>query len=329
MPTITLTSGKKFAAKGQQTLLDASAAAGFTLPHSCRDGRCGSCKALLKEGETRAITQEASLTAAELAEGWILTCLRSAETDVTLEVEDLGDFLIPQPRTLPCRIARIEKLASDVLHIGLRLPPKANFAFKPGQYVDVIGPDGVRRSYSLANSDPSDGILELHVKKVVGGAFSEYWFNNAQLHDLLRLHGPLGTFFLRDVDGKDVFFLATGTGIAPISSMLSELKFMAEKKGPRSVSILWGGRSPDDIYIDFQNFPTHYRFSPVLSRPPKTWLGETGYVQDVLLSEIINFNSAVVYACGLREMIEDARESLVSAGLPARNFFSDAFLSSG
>lgn len=172
MPTITLTSGKKFAESGRQTLLDASTVAGPSLPHSCRDGRCGSCEALLKEGETRAITQEANLTAAESAEEWILTCLRSAETDVTLDVEEEpGDFLMPQPRALLCRIARIEKLASDVLNIGLRLPPKANFAFKPGHYVDFIGPDGIRSSYSLANSDPSDGVFQLYVKKVVGGAF--------------------------------------------------------------------------------------------------------------------------------------------------------------
>lgn len=104
---------------------------------------------------------------------------------------------------------------------------------------------------------------------------------------------------------------------------------MAEEKGASVGLCFFGAVVFLAIYIDFQKFLTRHRFSPVLSRPPKSWLGETGYVQDVLLSKISNFDNAVVYARGLREMIEDARGALVSAGLPARNFFADAFLSFG
>jgi CDP-4-dehydro-6-deoxyglucose reductase len=263
-----------------------------------------------------------------LEQGWILGCARVAETDLVLEVEDLTGLAPPPARTLPCRISSIEKPAPDVARIRLRLPPASDFQFLPGQYIDVIGHGGLRRSYSLASAGPAEQGLELHVRAVEGGALSSYWFNHAKTNDLLRLQGPRGTFSLRDVSGRNLIFLATGTGIAPVKAMLEALLTLAPGSGPASVTVLWGGRVPGDLYLDIGRMPAIHRYIPVLSRAGDAWEGARGHVQDVLLDERPDLGNALVYACGSDAMIHDARPALVRAGLPERRFHSDAFVCS-
>ncbi len=329
MAIIHLTSGREFVAESGVTLLDAASGAGIALPYSCRAGRCSTCKALVQRGQTRPLTDETGLSTEEIKAGWILTCVRTAETDVELDMEDLGEIQLPQPKTLPCRIAELEKLAPDVLRVKLRLPPASDFSFIPGQYIDVIGINGTRRSYSLANKSSSEKFLELHVRAVNGGTMSDYWFNHAKLNDLLRLNGPLGTFFLRECAKTDVFFLATGTGIAPIKSMLGSLVDIPEDQQPKSITVLWGGRKPEDFYIDLTATHGKHRYIPVISRLNDGWTGAKGYVQDILLSAAPDLSNAAVYACGSDNMIRDAKQLLMNAGLPSARFYSDAFVSSG
>ena len=190
MAVVKLSSGAEFSAVPGISLIDAAFAVGVTLPHSCKTGRCSTCKCKVLQGETKALQTETVLTDAEKAEGWILSCVRSAQTDITLEVEDLGNVVLPSSKTLPCRISSIDRLATDVVRIMLRLPPTADFRSIPGQYIDVIGPGGVRRSYSLANANTADKTLELHIRAVDGGVMSDYWFKQAKANDLLRLNGP-------------------------------------------------------------------------------------------------------------------------------------------
>ena len=329
MVKIELTNGREFTANLGATLLDAASSAGIVLPYSCRTGRCSTCKALVQRGQTRPLADETGLSPGEVEAGWILTCVRTAETDVALDIEDLGGMPLPQPKTLPCRIAELEKLATDVLRIRLRLPPTSTFSFMPGQYIDVIGMNGTRRSYSLANASDSENFIELHVRAVMGGAMSDYWFNHAKLNDLLRLNGPLGTFFIRECVNTDIIFLATGTGIAPVKAMLESLTHVPECQQPKSITVLWGGRKPEDFYIDIAAIPGKHRFIPVISRPNEEWIGAVGYVQDILLSRIADLNNAAVYACGAGNMIQGAKQVLSSAGLPLARFYSDTFVSSG
>ena len=328
MPVITLTSGKVFECVPEVSILDAAAKAGITLPYSCKTGRCSSCKCKVIEGNSVCIHRETGLTAAEQAEGWILSCVRGANTDLLLEAEDLGNVTIPSAKTLPCRINRIEKLAADVIQITLRLPPTAEFDFIAGQYIDVIGPNGIRRSYSLANSNFENKQLELQIKAVDGGAMSNYWFQQAKPNDLLRLHGPLGTFFLRDIAGLDLVFMATGTGIAPIKAIIESMAQLEENKRPRSTTVLWGARYAHDQYLDFTKISDTCNFIPVVSRATEQWQGARGYIQDVLLERMPNLKNAAVYACGSEAMIQTAKVVLSAAGLPTNQFHSDAFVCS-
>lgn len=325
---ITLSSGRRFRTEPGVSILDAATVSGISLPYSCRTGRCSTCKCKVVSGETVALADETGLTAEEKADGWILSCVRTAKTDLDLQVEDLGGIQLATARTLPCRIQGIENLAPDVVRILLRLPPTTEFNFMPGQYIEIFGPGGIRRSYSLAAAGFADKTLELHVRAVEGGAMSDYWFNHAKTNDLLRLNGPLGTFFLRDAASMDLVFLATGTGIAPVKAILESLSELEPLQRPGSITVLWGGRILDDLYLDIGAMPGDHQYIPVLSRARDGWMGARGHVQDVLLDQRTNLRNTVVYACGSDAMIHSARDALLQAGLPGNRFHSDAFVCS-
>ena len=328
MPTITTTAGKHFSAQPGEALLDAALRAGVLLEHSCRTGRCSSCKAQILTGDTVVLHDETGLNQSERESGWILSCVRSATSDALLEVQDLGFMSLFPARTWPCRIKTLQRLTANVLKVVLRLAPGNGLDYYPGQYIDVIGPGGLRRSYSVANAPSTDQLIELHVRQVDGGAMSTYWFEKAQVNDLLRLHGPQGTFFLRDLAGADLVFLATGTGIAPVKAMLEGLRALPIPDQPASITVYWGGRTREDIYWQPDTTDLKFVFVPVLSRADAEWGGARGYVQEALLASGRDTSNLLVYACGSNEMIHSAHALLRVAGLPDKSFHSDAFVSS-
>lgn len=327
MHAITTSSGRSFEALPAELLLDAALRQGVVLDYSCRTGRCSSCKARVRSGETAALHDEFGLSAEDKAHGFILTCVRQARGPVELEIEDLGDIVLPEAKTLPCRIQSIERLSHDVVHVVLRLPPTSTLDFFPGQYIDVIGADGLRRSYSIANASRADKQIELHIREVPDGAMSRYWFQQAKVDDLLRLRGPLGTFFLRGQAGKDLVLLATGTGIAPVKAILEGLSAMPADAQPRSMTVYWGGRHREDLYWQPPEMEG-LRFVPVLSRADGDWTGARGHVQDVMLRYRASLADTLVYACGSDAMIHGAQAKLHAAGLPEQHFHSDAFVCS-
>lgn len=352
MLTITLANHKSFAADAAVSLLDAAQTAGLTLEHSCRTGRCGVCKTQVTQGATTVLRPEESLSAAELAAGWVLTCCRAATTDLQLNTIEADTLPALPVQTLPCRIDSLERLAPDVLQVLLRLPPTQRLNYWPGQYLNLIGPGGVQRSYSVASAPRADGKLELHIRQVADGVFSRYWFGaaeagGAQVGDLLRLRGPLGSFGLRESARTHLVLLATGTGMAPILALLEQLLAACEAGthwSTRHIHVYWGGRSAQDLYamprlMALVNSLSarltsvgKAKCSPVLSCPAEDWTGRTGHVQAAVLQDArqgeLSLADATVYACGSLAMIGDARAQLVQAGLDARQFYADAFVGS-
>jgi len=326
MHVVTLTSGRSFTAEKGQSLLEAAESAGVRLPYSCRIGRCSSCKCKIS-GPSQPVTEEVGLTDEERFQGWSLACVRNAEGDVGLEIDDLTFLNLPSKKIVPAKIDALELLSADVMKVRLRHPPGGGIEYLAGQYVDVIGPGGVRRSYSLA-SQQGNGSIELHIRRVDDGAMSDYWFNHAKLNDLLRIEGPKGTFIPRYNCEHDVVFLATGTGIAPIKAMLEQISSNAKAERPKSVRLFWGGRRREDLYWDPRPILDGLTFTPILSRPDDSWTGAKGYVQDAALSETSNIMATQVYACGSDTMVRSARSAFERAGLPSRSFFSDAFVAS-
>lgn len=327
MAKITLANGKSFETQPDTSILDNALRQGLTLEYSCKTGRCGVCRTTAPGGATRLLMPEEALTADEIASGHILTCCRAAEENLTLALEDLGELAGVQIKTLPCRIDSIQHIKGDVTIITLRLPPAAPLMYLPGQYVDIISQTGSRRSYSIANTPRTDGKIELQIRRVPDGELSQYWFEQAKPNDLLRLEGPLGTFFLRQKQVGHLVFLATGTGIAPVKAMLERISELS-LPGLQKIHVYWGGRTPSDLYWQPSTDIPALRYIPLLSRADESWLGRRGYVQNAVIEDQIDLLDAQVYACGSESMIKAAKDLLTEHGLPESRFLSDAFVSS-
>jgi CDP-4-dehydro-6-deoxyglucose reductase len=327
MPSVTLNNGQSFDADPALSLLDAARANGITLEYSCRTGRCGICKAPVVGETTILRPEEESLSPEEAARGLVLTCCRSAKTDILLDVEPLARLAGLEIRTMPARIVSIEMLAREIVRVVLRTPPASPLRFLAGQYVDVIVA-GERRSYSLANAPRADGMLELLINRYPGGKLSAYWFDRAAVGDLVRIEGPFGTFFLRDAAPTEILFLATGTGIAPVKALLEELAADAARAARHRLRVFWGNREAESFCWDPVTLGLDISFHRLLSRTDVDWQGRCGYVQEAAIEDGLDPANTVVYACGSSSMIASARTRLTTMGLPARHFFSDAFVSS-
>ena len=320
MFNIQLNNGSKFDCDENVTIIESALKFGVHLDHSCLTGRCSSCKVQVLSGETIPEAKELSLSDLDKQQGYILACVRRPLTDIVLDAEDLSSYGLVSPLTIPAKINAIEQLTSEINRVTLRIPPNQKVSFLPGQYLNVIW-NGIRRSYSIA-STPDQNHLELVIKNYPGGQMSEYWFNLAKEDDLLRLELPKGTFFLREPkEAENIIFIATGTGIAPIKSILESSSNRSLLQQFKRVILLWGMKVEADLFWK----PTdEVEFIPVLSREslPKK------YVQDVLPELQLNWCRTSVYACGSESMINTVKEICNSNGLGLNAFYADSFVPS-
>lgn len=328
MPEVLLRNGNRFNCDPSTTILENAIANKIALEHSCKNGQCGVCEAKVLSGETKVLRPEIALKAEKLEQGFILTCCRTATSDISLDAEDLPELAEIKTKTYPARIDSIEQLTQSIIKVVLRTPPNDKIHFLAGQYVSVIGPSGLRRSYSIANAPRADGKIELYIKKVDGGAFSAYWFEQAKVNDLLRFEGPLGTFFIRKPLPKKLILLATGTGLAPIKALLENMVTLPAADLPE-VHVYWGSRHSEDIYMDLATISLpNSQLHVLLSQPEAGFTGRKGYVQHAVLADFKQFDNCAVYACGSITMIESAKADFIKNGLPSHRFHSDAFVSS-
>jgi CDP-4-dehydro-6-deoxyglucose reductase len=328
-----LPSQKQFECEAEDTILSAALRANVILPYGCKDGACGSCKAELLEGQVDYGTyQSRALSEEERVRGKVLTCCAKPLGPLKLKVRELsglGDIPI---KKMPCRLQSIEKPAADVAVLKLQLPANEVLQFNAGQYIEFVLRDGSRRSYSLANAPYQEGGIELHIRHMPGGVFTDHVFGTMKEREILRFEGPLGTFFLRDDSSKPVVLLASGTGFAPIKSLLEQAFF---KNNTREFVLYWGARTKADLYM--QELPEqwalehgNFRFVPVLSdaTPQCNWQGRTGFVHHAVMEDFPDLSQHQVYACGAPIVVDSARQDFTDAcGLPEEEFFADSFTS--
>jgi CDP-4-dehydro-6-deoxyglucose reductase len=330
MYQIRLKNGKLFTCEASTTIFDAAKSAGITLEHSCLYARCRSCIVRISEGTTRDKSDDLVLTSAEKDDNWTLSCNAIPTSDLYLDIEDLGDIRLFDKIIVPAKVQALRKLNEDVLEVILRLPPNANFGFNSGQYVNIIKGQ-LKRSYSVANAFQESGMLTFFIRRYENGLMSNYWLNEAKENDLLRLEGPLGTFFLRDTQKNNVVFLATGTGIAPVKAILEAVILEQHKYQEKTFWIFFGSRFlEDEFWNPTQLEMPNVKYIRAISRQ-KIISDSTifnGYVQDALLNYQIDLTDTQVYACGSTEMIRAARNVCFENGVSDNDFFSDAFLCS-
>ena len=323
--TISTIEGKDFSSIDGKTILDSAFSSELVFEYSCKSGQCGTCKTTLLKGEIIEVQKQLALDKDD-AHDQFLTCCCVAASDILIDAIDLSAMHGIEVKILPTRINSLDLLSEDIMQVKLRLPPASNFEFLEGQFIDIIGPNSIRRSYSIASISSNKEIILL-IKRVENGELSNYWFNEARLNDLLRLEGPKGTFYLRD-RVKPLVFLATGTGIAPIISILDKLDSDPDFNQIENISLFWGNRVQQD-FVWHPNFKKiNVDFYPVISKNDDDWSGETGYVQDVALRVLNNVKNVHVYACGADVMIDCAKSNFIRSGLNEKDFYSDKFLQS-
>lgn len=317
-------------------MLAAGIRQGVGLPYGCKDGACGSCKCKLVSGSVQhGPHQSKALSADEEAAGYVLTCCGVAHSDVVLEsrqVTEVGAFVI---RKMPVRVSALEPASHDVMVLRLQLPASDTFQYHAGQYVEFLLRDGDRRSYSMANAPHTQGAapsLELHVRHMPGGKFTDHVFGTMKEKDILRIEGPYGSFYLREDSNKPMVLLASGTGFAPIKAVIEHMQF---KNIQREATLYWGGRRPADLYQStwiearLAEMP-NLHYVPVVSNalPDDAWTGRTGFVHEAVLQDLPDLSGHEVYACGAPIVVESARRDYVEkAGLPEEAFFADSFTS--
>lgn len=331
-------SGRQFTMRRDDTVLSAALSEGIGLPYGCKDGACGSCKCKLIEGRViHGAHQAKALSAAEEAAGYLLTCCATPQTDLVLEarqVVGVGDHPVVK---MPTRVTRLSRVAPDVMVVRLQLPANNSFGFKAGQYIEFVLRDGQRRSYSMANA-PHEVLaagpegLELHIRHMPGGLFTDQVFGSLKVKDILRVEGPFGTFFLREDSTKPLVLLGSGTGLAPLKAIVAHMRHAGIH---RPTTLYWGCRTRADLYLhewaeqQAAELPW-LRYVPVLSDAPPSdgWRGRTGWVHQAVLADLPDLSGHEVYACGAPVMVQSARADFTAkAGLPDEFFFADAFTS--
>lgn len=324
-------SGHVFEAKKGETILDAALRQGVILPYGCRGGACGACRGKVLSGQIdHGIAQDFALSDADRAAGFALFCCASAQSDLHIKASEIHSAQEIPIKTLPAKVQKLTRAAPEVMLIDLKLPASERLQFLAGQYIEILLKDGLRRAFSLANAPHDDSSLQLHVRLIPGGKFTEYVFNGLKERDLLRIRGPHGSFFLHEDSDKPMLLIAGGTGFAPIKAIVEHA--IAERS-QRTISLYWGGRGTADLYLlnlaeQWSQTHPNIRFIPVLSDPPEggQWQGRTGLVHKAAMQDFPDLSAHQVYVCGSPAMVAAARRDFVGqCHLPENEFFADSF----
>ncbi len=323
-------SGHAFTVHEGESVLDAALRQGIALPYGCRNGSCGSCRGKVIEGEfDYRDGLPPGISNLEAQSGMALFCQALPTSALRIEAREPKSAQDIQVRNLPCRVARLERLAHDVIRLYLKLPETERLQFLAGQYVDILLKDGHRRAFSLANAPHDDRYLELHIRHVEGGAFTDFVFSQMKEKALLRIEGPLGSFFLREDSERPMIFVAGGTGFAPIKGIVEHA--LAEGV-TRPMHVYWGVRAKRDLYLHnlargwVEKYP-HLSYVPVLSEPAPEdeWSGATGLVHEAVLADFADLSPYEVYTSGPPAMVASVRQAFPSQGLDPDLLFSDSF----
>jgi CDP-4-dehydro-6-deoxyglucose reductase, E3 len=337
-------SGRQFMVNPGEAILAAGIRQGVGMPYGCKDGVCGSCKCKLVSGQvTIGAHQQKALSDAEQAAGFVLTCQGFAYSDIVLESRQVSAAGAHAVRKMPARVMHLEKKSHDVMLLRLQLPANDAFTYFPGQYMEFILKDNARRNYSMATApgvltkDDGNGnqvpanMIELHIRHLPGGLFTDQVFATMKEKDILRIEGPYGSFYLREDSDKPIILLASGTGFAPIKALIEHMHI---KGISRPATLYWGGRRPGDLYLDawvkqkLAELP-NLRYVPVISDalPEDAWDGRTGFVHAAVLQDHPDLSGHQVYACGAPIVVDSARAAYTNQGkLDPDEFYADSFI---
>lgn len=324
--TRTEPAGHTFTVEAGETLLAAARRQSVGLPYGCQNGTCGSCAARLLTGRVGYPSGKTEALAGKPA-GFCLTCQAVALSDIVLQVAQVKCIPQIEVRMRPCRVERKALLSPDVMRLQLKLPEGQRLQFLAGQYLEFILRDGRRRAFSIANAPHDADVIELHVRHVPGGEFTDYVFERLQERAILRIQAPLGTFTLREDSERPLILIGGGTGFAPLKGMIEHAFHLGIE---RPMHLYWGVRARHDLYLPelpqaWARIHPNFSYTPVLSEPDPDWAGRTGLVHAAVVADYPDLSGFDVYLSGPPAMVEAARCAFAASGLGADRLFSDTF----
>lgn len=316
-----------FQAAGGQTILDAAFAAGHDYPCGCQSGNCGACKSHLLSGEVEMSPySDYALTEEERAAGQILACRAVPWSDVEVAWLESDEVASHAQRRLDCRVLSIEPLTHDIRRLRLGIEAGGPFTFSAGQYASLAFDGLPPRDYSMA-SQPDEDTLEFHVRALPGGAVSAHVRERLRPGDRVRVEGPRGISFLREKHAGPILGLAGGSGLAPVKCIVER----ALKLGARQpIHLYFGVRDERDLYLEehfraLEGRHANFRFTPVLSEPSGETARRTGFLADIVRSDIAGVDGARAYLAGPPVMVETCVAALAELGLGRDRCHADAF----
>jgi Na+-transporting NADH:ubiquinone oxidoreductase subunit F len=276
-------------------------------------------------------TETPYLSAEDLEQNVRLSCQVKVRNDLSIEIpEEL--FLIKEFKV---RVDRIEDLTAFIKGITLVMADtEESLSFKPGQYIQLEIPKYKLsrapefRAFSMASIPKKPQKIELYIGLVEKGIVSTYVHEYLKERDELVMRGPFGDFYYRESD-RDILMIATGTGLAPIMSIL---RYMREEKIGRKTTLFFGTRVEDDLYCveelrGLEKELPDFTYIPTLSRVPEdsAWEGERGRVTDLIEKLTAEGAELEVYICGSPEMVDSSWEALKKKGIPEEFVYFDKF----
>lgn len=321
-------SGHSFEVEENEPILDAAMRQAVDLPYGCRSGVCASCAGYVLSGQVKYFSQPVALTDERVQQNKSLFCMAMAESDLVIQIEEVSVQALPV-KNLRCRVEEKHKLSHDVMLLKIKLAGDERLQYHAGQYVEFILEDGRRRAFSIANAPHADNLIELHVRHVAGGLFTDFLFDEMPDKYMLRVEGPLGSFYLREHTNRPIILMGGGTGFGPLKAIIEHMLHIGSKQ---SIHLFMGVRALRDLYMQqmvagwIKQNP-QIKFTPVLSEPVASdnWQGETGFVHEAVLRSYENLSPFDIYMSGPPPMVNAAVTAFVAKGASRENMYSDAF----
>ncbi|MCX7122573.1 MAG: FAD-binding oxidoreductase [Gammaproteobacteria bacterium] len=308
---------KEYQLNAGETVLECLLRHSIEYPHSCQAGVCQSC--LIKStGQIETAWQE-GIQETLKAQGYFLACL----------AKPCHDLKLLPPLANECevnaQILSLNKLNHNVLQV--RLSVENLMPWTPGQYLNWVHPQGIIRSYSIANLPMQDGFIELHIKLLNQGAMSQWLQKEAKINDLIKIRGPLGKCFYFNPQklNYDILLAGTGTGLAPLLAIVRDA-LSQQHRG--EINLIHACLTNQDLYCvnELKNLAAFYPQFHYHRCVLKSDSGPSESIEHYILGYMSHPKNLKVFICGPSEITHQLKMKAFCAGVPSSQIFSDAFL---
>jgi len=322
-------SGHQFDIDEGETILDAAMRQNIELPYGCRGGACGSCTGFVLKGDIYYDDAPIALDDEMKANKQALFCIGKTRSDLEISIDEIEEATPLEVRQIGCHVSSKNHLCHDVIALRLALDNDERLQYHAGQYIEFILEDGKRRAFSIANAPHNDDLIELHIRHVNGGLFTDFLFESMPANSSLKLQGPMGSFYLRENRNRPIIMVGGGTGFGPLKAMIEHIEYVGFDQ---PIHIFMGVRALRDLYMNdmakqwMQN-NQNLSFIPVLSEPMNedNWQGETGFVHQIVAEKFPDMSNFDIYMSGPPPMINAAVDLFTQQGAAKENMFSDSF----